>query len=139
MTLEQENIFDEMYTSIAIAKKIAFETDNAIAGYIEQVCVIEEPELEKYVFNAKKISAALKKDMPMRVNGHKNKEFTNDDFKGMRCSRYYCPNCNGSLRRGIRYCDKCGQKLSFPVFSWSPYREGEKQERFMKWSDEDEN
>lgn len=31
-------------------------------------------------------------------------------------TRYYCPNCKRRARQIDRYCNKCGQRLEFPVF-----------------------
>lgn len=111
MASEEENIVDEITTSIAY--KIAFETDNAMAGYIERICVEQDSSLEKYKFNAKKIAAALKKDMPIVPYEDENRYFC-------------CPVCGqilgyrlGSLQQTlhnlswINYCWICGQKLNW--------------------------
>lgn len=103
MTSEQEN-YDECINTF-LAYKIKYETDNAMAGYIEQVCVESDPDLIKYKFNANKIAAALKKDMPVRVI---------KDERGFFC----CSNCMCRFSYKLkspwfRYCYRCGQKLDW--------------------------
>lgn len=69
-----------------------------------------------------------KKETPKRVlwNG----------WKGMRDTRYKCPNCKKPVRNTDIYCHRCGQKLMFPNISFTPYVEGQKQELIVRWDDE---
>jgi len=79
---------------------------------------------------------ALEKQMPKRVLAPGKKEFTNDDFNGVRGTSYYCPGCKKRTSNANKFCKNCGQALLFPTFKWSPYKEGEKQISYMHWSDE---
>lgn len=69
------------------------------------------------------------KEIPKRVlwNG----------WKGMRDTRYKCPNCKKPVRNTDIYCHRCGQKLMFPNISFTPYVEGQKQELIVRWDDEE--
>lgn len=48
-------------------------------------------------------------------------------FVVMECVRYSCPRCSSVLNAGPnyqpRYCDKCGQKVSFKGIEWEPEKE----------------
>ena len=81
--------------------------------YVKQICIECEPDLEKYAFNANKIAAALKKDMPMTPYIKEGRVFC-------------CPVCGhnlgfilGSCQQTfynlswINYCWTCGQKLDW--------------------------
>ena len=57
-------------------------------------------------------------------------------WKGMRDTRYKCPNCKKPVRNTDIYCHRCGQKLMFPNISFTPYVEGQKQELIVRWDDE---
>lgn len=59
-------------------------------------------------------------------------------WKGMRDTRYKCPNCKKPVRNTDIYCHRCGQKLMFPNISFTPYVEGQKQELIVRWDDEEE-
>ena len=58
-------------------------------------------------------------------------------WKGMRDTRYKCPNCKKPVRNTDIYCHRCGQKLMFPNISFTPYVEGQKQELIVRWDDEE--
>ena len=58
-------------------------------------------------------------------------------WKGMRDTRYKCPNCKKPVRNADIYCHRCGQKLMFPNISFTPYVEGQKQELIVRWDDEE--
>jgi len=57
-------------------------------------------------------------------------------WKGMRDTRYKCPNCKKPVRNTDIYCHRCGQKLMFPNIDFTPYVEGQKQELIVRWDDE---
>ena len=57
-------------------------------------------------------------------------------WKGMRDTRYKCPNCKKPVRNTDIYCHRCGQKLMFPDIDHTPYVPGEKQELIVRWDDE---
>ena len=57
-------------------------------------------------------------------------------WKGVRDTRYKCPNCKKPVRNTDIYCHRCGQKLMFPNISFTPYIEGQKQELIVRWDDE---
>ena len=57
-------------------------------------------------------------------------------WKGMRDTRYKCPNCKKPVRNTDIYCHRCGQKLMFPHIDHTPYVPGEKQELIVRWDDE---
>ena len=57
-------------------------------------------------------------------------------WKGVRDTRYKCPNCKKPVRNTDIYCHRCGQKLMFPNISFTPYVEGQKQELIVRWDDE---
>ena len=73
--------------------------------------------------------AQPEKEIPKRVlwNG----------WKGMRDTRYKCPNCKKPVRNTDVYCHRCGQKLMFPNIDFTPYVEGRKQELVVRWDDEE--
>lgn len=58
-------------------------------------------------------------------------------WKGMRDTRYKCPNCKKPVRNTDIYCHRCGQKLMFPNIDFTPYVEGKKQELIVRWDDEE--
>ena len=70
----------------------------------------------------------LEKETPKRVLW--------SGWKGVRDTRYKCPNCKKPVRNTDIYCHRCGQKLMFPNISFTPYAEGQKQELIVRWDDE---
>lgn len=75
----------------------------------------------------------IKKEIPKRVFANSKREFTNEDFKGIRNTRYYCPCCKRPTKNDVTYCDKCGQKLLFPAFHWTICDGESPQIRTMTW------
>jgi len=75
------------------------------------------------------ISAQPEKETPKRVLW--------SGWKGMRDTRYKCPNCKKPVRNTDIYCHRCGQKLMFPNIDFTPYVEGQKQELIVRWDDEE--
>ena len=57
-------------------------------------------------------------------------------WKGIRDTRYKCPNCKKPVKNDDVYCHRCGQKLMFPHISFTDYVPGEKQETIVRWDDE---
>lgn len=57
-------------------------------------------------------------------------------WKGIRDTRYKCPNCKKPVKNDDVYCHRCGQKLMFPHISFTDYIPGEKQELIVRWDDE---
>ena len=92
-----------------------------------------EPKFEDYVTSVddwKKLpSAQPEKETPKRVLW--------SGWKGMRDTRYKCPNCKKPVRNTDIYCHRCGQKLMFPNIDFTPYIEGQKQELIVRWDDEE--
>jgi len=74
-------------------------------------------------------SAQPEKETPKRVLW--------SGWKGMRDTRYKCPNCKKPVRNTDIYCHRCGQKLMFPNIDFTPYVEGQKQELIVRWDDEE--
>lgn len=74
-------------------------------------------------------SAQTEKEIPKRVLW--------SGWKGMRDTRYKCPNCKKPVRNTDIYCHRCGQKLMFPNIGFTPYVEGQKQELIVRWDDEE--
>ena len=58
-------------------------------------------------------------------------------WKGIRDTRYKCPNCKKPVRNTDIYCHRCGQKLMFPNIDFTPYVEEQKQELIVRWDDEE--
>ena len=74
-------------------------------------------------------SAEPEKEIPRRVLW--------SGWKGIRYTRYKCPNCNKPAKNDDVYCHRCGQKLMFPHISYTPYIKGQKQELIVRWDDEE--
>ena len=74
-------------------------------------------------------SAEPEKEIPRRVLW--------SGWKGIRHTRYKCPNCKKPVKNDDVYCHRCGQKLMFPHISHTPYIEGQKQELIVRWDDEE--
>lgn len=74
-------------------------------------------------------SAEPEKEIPRRVLW--------SGWKGIRYTRYTCPNCNKPVKNDDVYCHRCGQKLMFPHISHTPYIKGQKQELIVRWDDEE--
>lgn len=36
-------------------------------------------------------------------------------WQGVRATRFYCPGCKKAVKKGEKYCHKCGQAILFPV------------------------
>ena len=72
---------------------------------------------------------ALNKQIPKRVLW--------SGWKGIRDTRYKCPNCTKPVKNDDVYCHRCGQKLMFPKISFTPYVPGEEQELIVRWDDEE--
>ena len=83
----------------------------------------------KTVTSAIKLLEQPEKETPKRVLW--------SGWKGMRDTRYKCPNCKKPVRNTDIYCHRCGQKLMFPNISFTPYVEGQKQELIVRWDDEE--
>lgn len=67
-----------------------------------------------------KIEAVIERNTPTFVRSK--------GWNGYSATRYYCPNCNKSVRRDSGACDRCGQLLKYPklvrkdnklVFDWT--------------------
>lgn len=74
-------------------------------------------------------SAQPEKEIPKRVLW--------SGWKGMRDTRYKCPNCKKPVRNTDICCHRCGQKLMFPNIDFTPYVKGQKQELIVRWGDEE--
>lgn len=78
------------------------------------------------------LTTSLERQTAKRVCG-KNGEFTIDDYKGIRDTRYKCPCCSKYVKNDDIYCHRCGQKIIFPKIKFSDYVEGQRQERWIEW------
>lgn len=107
-------------------KKVKDQKENY--GFMDRFTVDENWEVTK----------ALEKQIPKRVFANYKREFTNEDFKGMRNTRYYCPCCKKPTKQ-TAYCDKCGQKLLFPTFHWTIYDGESPQIRTMTWGENEDD
>lgn len=104
--------------------------------FMKEAYIVLERQGKKFalphVFNC---IEALEKQIPKRVKAKSKRDFTIDDFKGIRNTRYYCPCCNKSVKHYTKYCDNCGQRLIFPQVRYSDYIEGVVQKSWLDWSD----
>lgn len=57
-------------------------------------------------------------------------------WKGIRDTRYKCPDCKKPVKNDDIYCHRCGQRLMFPHISFTEYIPGEIQETIVRWDDE---
>ena len=82
-------------------------SQRAVVYFSERVCRPDTDREVSHYYN--KAIWALQKQIPMKVN-HERTFWT---------YRHYCPACSEQLpREGLRFCDRCGQKLD-----WSNYGE----------------
>ena len=97
----------------------AFDRETLLTGFVRSIAVRAIRDMP---------SAQPEKETPKRVLW--------SGWKGMRDTRYKCPNCKKPVRNTDIYCHRCGQKLMFPNISFTPYIEGQKQELIVRWDDE---
>ena len=86
---------------------------------------------------AQRVWEEMKELPPVQPEKETPKRVLWSGWKGMRDTRYKCPNCKKPVRNTDIYCHRCGQKLMFPNISFTPYVEGQKQELIVRWDDEE--
>lgn len=87
-------------------------------------------------FRGSVLEQALKNMPPAQPERDIPKRVLWTGWKGIRDTRYKCPNCKKPVRNDDVYCHRCGQKLMFPHISFTDYIPGEKQELIVRWDDE---
>ena len=83
-----------------------------------------------------RIQIGLRNLPPVQPEKETPKRVLWSGWKGVRNTRYKCPNCKKPVRNTDIYCHRCGQKLMFPNIDFTPYVEGQKQELIVRWDDE---
>ena len=96
--------------------------------------IISDMTVEDYIAM---VSKRIRNLSPVQPEKETPKRVLWSGWKGMRDTRYKCPNCRKPVRNTDIYCHRCGQKLMFPNISFTPYVEGQKQELIVRWDDEE--
>ena len=78
----------------------AFDRETLLTGFVRSIAVRAIRDMPP---------AQPEKETPKRVLW--------SGWKGMRDTRYKCPNCKKPVRNTDIYCHRCGQKLMFPNIS----------------------
>lgn len=104
----------------------------AIDSLLEALYDLDENDFVDKVF----IEEELKRVPSIQFEKEIAKRVLWTGWKGIRNTRYKCPNCKKQVKNDDVYCHRCGQKLMFPHISFTDYIPGEKQELIVRWDDE---